>query len=188
MLWLLLIMASSGFLVEGARIARDFPAFERWSPAGYLVAVGMASLGLEGRAIVSIHRALWISHAILVLASFVVVPLTLLKHIVLGAYSVMFPGGRPGLIHEPEAPVTGPVDLAHFRRIDWLQADACLTCGRCTEACPAAAAGKPLSPRAVVLGLREHLERADVPLARQVVDDALWCSRRSSRSAAAAWR
>src|SRR6185503_5585652 len=58
--------------------------------------------------------------------------------------------------------------------IDLVQADACLSCGLCTQACPAHAAGKPLSPRGVVLGLREHLNDPQVPLTRLVADDALW--------------
>jgi Fe-S oxidoreductase len=47
---------------------------------------------------------------------------------------------------------------ASVRDLDWndlLHADACTTCGRCNTACPAAAAGKPLQPREIVLGIRE---------------------------------
>jgi Fe-S oxidoreductase len=74
----------------------------------------------------------------------------------------------------PSAPVAGGADLPQFRRVDLAQADACLTCGLCTEVCPAEAAGKPLSPRAVVLGLRAHLDRPEVALHHQVPDGALW--------------
>ncbi len=37
-----------------------------------------------------------------------------------------------------------------------LQLDACTKCGRCHEACPANATGRPLSPRDVMLELREQ--------------------------------
>jgi Fe-S oxidoreductase len=174
MLWLLLAVAVTGFLVEGARIARDFPPFEVWSPVGYLTALGLARLGVNGDSVLLPHLALWALHAALVIVVFVLVPVTLLKHVLLGAYSVARPAGRPGLLHPPAEPVTAAVDLSHFRALDLVQADACLTCGLCTQACPAAAAGKTLSPRGVVLGLRAHLDQPAVPLTRQVADDALW--------------
>jgi Fe-S oxidoreductase len=173
-LWLLMQITISGFLVEGARIAWRFPSFERWSPVGYLAALGMAAAGLEGDAVRPWHLGLWVFHAGAVIGFFVLIPVTLLKHIVLGAYSVARPAGRPGLLHEPSAAVTAAVDLPQFRRVDLIQADACLTCGLCTQVCPAHSAGKPLSPRAVVLGLREHLDHPGVALTRQIDDDSLW--------------
>jgi Fe-S oxidoreductase len=39
-----------------------------------------------------------------------------------------------------------------------LQLDACTKCGKCHEACPATASGYPLSPRDLVLDLREQAE------------------------------
>ena len=39
-----------------------------------------------------------------------------------------------------------------------LQLDACTKCGKCHEACPAAASGYPLSPRDLILDLREQAE------------------------------
>jgi len=39
-----------------------------------------------------------------------------------------------------------------------LQLDACTKCGKCTDACPAAVSGYPLSPRDLVLDLREQAE------------------------------
>ena len=42
-----------------------------------------------------------------------------------------------------------------------LQLDACTKCGRCHEACPANATGRPLSPRDVILELREQPHPAD---------------------------
>jgi len=173
-LWLLLAIAVSGFLLEAARIARDFPPFEVWSTVGWVLALGFDILGITGDRAVALHRWLWLFHAALVIAFFVLIPVTLLRHIVAGAYSVARLAGRPGLLHEPPTPVLGEVALSQFRAIDWLQADACLTCGRCTQVCPAEAAGKPLSPRSVVLGLREHLDHPGVPLTQQVADDALW--------------
>lgn len=174
MLWGMMILAVSGFFVEAARIARDFPPFERWTWVGYGLASLMASAGLQGQDVVPLHRVLWISHAALAIGFFVIIPITLLKHIFLASYSVMRPAGKTGALASPVTPVTAAVDLEQFRQVDLIQADACLTCGRCAEVCPAEAAGKPLSPRQVVLGLREHLDSPATPLDLQVKDDALW--------------
>src|SRR5262249_35986375 len=151
-LWIMLAIAVTGFLVEAARIAVDFPDFEKWSPVGYLSAEALAALSLSGSSAPRLHLVFWIGHAGLVVVFFVLIPVTLLKHICRGAYSVMRPAGGRGWLHEPAEPIPAAVDLPQFRRIDLLQADACLTCGRCTEVCPAQAAGKPLDPRSMVLG------------------------------------
>ncbi|MSU69342.1 MAG: 4Fe-4S dicluster domain-containing protein [Opitutaceae bacterium] len=174
LLWGMLALSLTGFLVSAARIAVNFPLFERWSFVGYALAKGMAAAGLQGPTVVLLHRALWISHAALAIGFFIIVPLSLLKHLFLASYSVMRPEGRPGRMTAPPEPVTSAVDLPHFRKIDLIHADACLTCGRCTEVCPAGTAGKPLDPRSIVLGLRQHLDHPEEPLATQVPDDALW--------------
>ena len=55
---------------------------------------------------------------------------------------------------------------AGLRRIEdlsWkqlLELDSCTKCGRCHEACPARSSGTPLSPRDLVLALREHADSA----------------------------
>ena len=46
--------------------------------------------------------------------------------------------------------------LADFSAVHLLQLDACTKCGKCHEACPANAVGRPLSPRDVILELREQ--------------------------------
>lgn len=173
-LWLLLVIGLTGFLIEAARIAWTFPPFERWSPVGYVLALILAGLGITSEAALPVHLTLWIAHAGLVIAFFVLIPITFLKHLFLGAYSVMRPAGTPGLVHEPATTITSAVDLAQFRCLDLLQADACLTCGWCTAVCPAHAAGKPLNPRSIVLGLRDHLDHAHIPLTQQISDNALW--------------
>jgi Fe-S oxidoreductase len=50
--------------------------------------------------------------------------------------------------------------LADFSPLHLLQLDACTKCGKCHEACPANATGLPLSPRDVILELREQSNSA----------------------------
>jgi len=51
-------------------------------------------------------------------------------------------------------------DLAPKARLDLF---ACTECGRCTARCPAALTGKALSPKAVIVALRDHLRTRPVP-------------------------
>ncbi len=174
LLWLLLVLSVSGFLVEGTRIARDMPAFERWSPVGYAFSWIFVALDIDGQLVLPMHLGLWICHGILAIVFFVIVPVTLLRHIILAAWNVARSDDKLGVLPEPVRPVTAGVGLADFRRVDLVEADACLTCGRCTAVCPAQAAGKPLDPRRVVLGLREYLDHPESDFASHVAADALW--------------
>jgi Fe-S oxidoreductase len=47
-----------------------------------------------------------------------------------------------------------------------LDLDTCTECGRCTEVCPAFRAGKPLSPRKVVMDLRDYVQSRRGPILR----------------------
>lgn len=57
--------------------------------------------------------------------------------------------------HELEEP-PGYQTISDLSALHLLQVDACTKCGKCHEACPARATGRPLSPRDVVLELREQ--------------------------------
>ena len=50
--------------------------------------------------------------------------------------------------------------LGDFSPLHLLQLDACTKCGKCHEVCPARATGRPLSPRDLVLELREQSNAA----------------------------
>src|SRR5260370_11086379 len=85
----------------------------------------------------------------------------------------------------------GAAKITDFRWTQLLNVDACTKCGRCHEACPARAVGAPLSPRDVILSLREFaqatLESGVVPAAAeldihgkapgQVAMETLWSCR-----------
>jgi Fe-S oxidoreductase len=66
-------------------------------------------------------------------------------------------------------------DLADFSWKQLLDLDACTKCGRCHAACPAVASGAPLSPRDLILDLRQQADAAWAVLAP-------WSERRSDRA------
>jgi len=179
MSWLLAAIGLTGFVLEGARIARDFPPFERWSLVGYGVALGLNAIGVAGESAATLHRLTWGLHAALCVVFFALVPWKFFSHATYGLASWATRRRRP---LAELAPVTldvshppGAVSATDFFRKDLLQADACTTCGRCNDACPANAAGKPLRPRDIVLGLRAALDSdPSAPLEAWIADDSLW--------------
>lgn len=181
LVWLLLVIGITGFLLEAARIAHDLPAFERWSVVGYGLALGFHGLGVQGDVALNWHRVLWATHAVFCVAFFALLPWKFFAHMLLGSVSwATRRTGPPGKLRMPDLAhqVPGAVRVGDLPWIDLLQADACTTCGRCNSVCPAHAAGKPLRPRDVVLGLRAAFEMPSAQnggyLSTTIADAMLW--------------
>lgn len=104
----------------------------------------------------------WIHNAV-VLGFLVYIPYS--KHIhVLGALPNLFFRQKrvigaiePLDLEDEEAETFGVTNITEFSRKDLLDLFACTECGRCQEACPAYATGKPLSPKKVILDLKDYL-------------------------------
>lgn len=201
MVWLLLIIGGSGFLLEGARIAIDRPGFERWSVVGYSIAIVINEAGVSGESAESLHRWIWGFHAAVCVAFFALLPWGFFSHMVYSPISWVLRRQRPiSMLRSIELPLSAAVSaeqpglsiaiqdvnggdsrfgpgatrLEQLAWIDLLHADACTTCGRCNEVCPAQAAGKPLRPREIVLGIRESMNLSEPDLSKIIDDDAIW--------------
>ncbi|QSB14753.1 (Fe-S)-binding protein [Natronosporangium hydrolyticum] len=76
----------------------------------------------------------------------------------LGALKPMTTGGEP-IDFETADPETDQFGVAEVEQFSWkglLDFTTCTECGRCQDQCPAWHTGKPLSPKLVVLSLRDH--------------------------------
>lgn len=175
---LLLVIGVTGFLLEAARIAVDFPAHEWCSVVGYPLALGLRCAGLTGPAAEACQQFLWGLHAAVCVAFFALLPWGFFSHMAYGLASVAMRTERPwtGLPVLPLESIASPGvnTWTDFTLHDLLQADACTTCGRCNQVCPAASAGKPLRPRAVVLELRRNHSEHTPAERLQLSDDVLW--------------
>ncbi len=70
--------------------------------------------------------------------------------------------------------VYGVAEIQHFTWKDVLDMYSCTECGRCTDNCPAAKTGKPLSPKKLLIDLRDHLyARKDEILSGKMESKAL---------------
>jgi Fe-S oxidoreductase len=167
-LWVLAIIfliTLTGFLIEGWRIAAAADPWGKWSPVGYLVAQA-SSACMNPSALTTAHEITWWLHAIMVFGFIAWAPYTKMLHVVTGPLNIytarLEPGGgslKPvdfDKLAESGEPM-GVKSLAGFTWKDLLDFDACTECGRCTSVCPAHAVGKSLSPRDIILDLRNFM-------------------------------
>ncbi|MBZ0122551.1 MAG: 4Fe-4S dicluster domain-containing protein, partial [Roseovarius sp.] len=183
----LLLIELSGFTQEGVRLLMDRPEWAAWSPVGLAVANTFAALGMSEETAAAIRGANWWMHGVLALAFTAAIPWYKAKHILAVMGSLATRSDRPlaRLPREPEDKESaGIARISDFSWKDMLNFDACTKCGRCHEACPARAAGFPLSPRDLILDLRLCNDKAQgraqegVDLIGDVIDpETLWSCR-----------
>lgn len=158
---LLLVIAGSGYLLEGVRIAMDSPGYDSYSPMGWVVAQGYDGLGLSNGAMTATRHSIWWFHGLLAIAFVSAIPYTKAQHMLTSYTSLVLKDRLAGkrlraIPPERTQEPAGYGKLADFSGVHLLQLDACTKCGKCHEACPANAMGRPLSPRDVILELREQ--------------------------------
>ncbi len=159
----LLLIGVTGYLIEALRIIRENTPHPELSFAGYGVSKVFEAFGANQSNVDGMHLSLWWIHAIMVFGIIAVLPQTRLLHLVAGMVNLVTTTkqlGRLEPISMDEVEETGRVGaetIQDFTRGQLLSLDACVSCGRCQDVCPAFEAGKPLSPRDVVQDLRGHL-------------------------------
>jgi Fe-S oxidoreductase len=162
-LGLLFFLALTGFLLEAFRIAELDPDFEAWSPFGWLAGQGFRELGLDGAAAGDARFVQWWVHGVVALAFVAAIPFTKAVHMLTSPANVALRNDRAGnrLLPLPENAKPEEVGYGHITDLSWkhlVNLDACTKCGKCHAACPATNSGYPLSPRDLVLDLREYAE------------------------------
>ena len=163
-LWTLVIIGITGFLLSGARLVwlQHEPAVwdtRWWAPVGALIAEMLRSFDLKPAGGEELRMILWWMHGLFALTFIALIPYTKAKHM-LTAVASWLVHDRAALVHLPlgnlDEDRIGYNELGDLSSRYLLQADACTKCGRCHEACPARAANYPLSPRDLILTVRER--------------------------------
>jgi len=155
-MWLLVLIGISGFVIEGARIAADRPAWEMWSPVGVAFANMIDMTGVSAN---NVHMYTWWGHAVMVMFFIAYIPYSKAMHMLIDYANLMFKDDMaakklPRVSEERQEVAMGYQKIEDFTWKELLDFDACTKCGRCHVSCPAQNAGTPLSPRDVILDLR----------------------------------
>ncbi len=166
-LWSFILIGITGFILEATRLvwlsdSANVWDYRFWSPVGATLAHIMQALGLTADGAGSFRPVLWWFHGLLSLTFIACIPYTKIKHIFTAAASLMFKDPLAGrrLPRVPDDQKTaGYKNITDLTWKNLLHLDACTKCGRCQEACPANAVGAPLSPRDVILSLREFANK-----------------------------
>jgi Fe-S oxidoreductase/nitrate reductase gamma subunit len=183
--WLLAVLLSlglTGFLVEALRMhyTQVQPPIAHWSTVGWLIDTTFLN-GIDVGSARSMHLAAWWLHAILVAAFIATIPVNRFLHVITGPLNIAARPKRPMGTLVPltmeeveQTGRTGVHAIADFNRQQLLSLDSCMECGRCEDACPATATGKPLSPKAVVIDLRNLMSSDGENVHRTIHDETLW--------------
>ena len=165
------LLIIQGFCVEGLRIhhgevSGNPDKWAAYSPIGLLFSKFFWGLSIE--ATKTLHYGIWWFHTVTVFVALALAPYSKFLHIISSSINLFFrrsskPAGAlpfPGDIEKMvEAGDEFSIGLGSIKDYSWkqlLDLEACTSCGRCQDACPAYRTGKPLSPKWVILDTRNH--------------------------------
>ncbi len=175
----MLVILVSGFLAAGARLhILDTPSIAWSSPIGSLFAGVAPASPLFMQMMIRLHF-------FAVLFFIAAIPYTFMRHALASPLNVFYRRHSSTTALRSldiEGSDIGARTVKDFSWKQLLDADACVSCGRCTENCPATISGKPLSPKKVMRQIGEQMKAArngDGPqlLEQAIGADEMWaCS------------
>lgn len=81
--------------------------------------------------------------------------------------------GEPEMDMDAELPEFGAKDVTGLSWLDTLGAYSCTECGRCTSVCPANSTGKKLSPRKIMMDIRDRADEIHAKIAGNDIECAI---------------
>lgn len=187
-LTLIIVVVITGYFIEGFRLIiatpegleqAEFyahPEWAIWSFGGYVIASLFSGLS-EGTRLLWYNIIYWF-HTILAFGAiyYVCLSFSKLTHIIVSPINVFFKTSRPkGALSPINLEATEFFGVGKVENFTWkqiLDLDACTSCGRCQDRCPAYLSGKPLSPKKIVQDLKNHwLDQSKVLLGKKGSND-----------------
>jgi Fe-S oxidoreductase len=171
--WVILVVLLCGLLIRGFKAADGDLPFPAWAaPVSHALGdllpasgVAVTSIGLV-KIVVSMIWVITVATNVTMgvawhrFAAFVNIYFkrTAARRPALGGLRPMMSAGKP-LDFEEADPERDQFGVAAVEQFTWkglLDFTTCTECGRCQSQCPAWNTGKPLSPKLLILGLRDH--------------------------------
>ncbi len=168
---LLFLLGLTGYFLEAGRISVNPQPWDHYSWVGFGLAKILPTLTPDG------YRVIWWFHMVWVWGFFALLPQMRLKHIVAATLTAAgTPEKAMGQLFPAHVNASGDLGAnvaQDYSRWHLMSLDACMSCGRCTEVCPAYNAGKDLNPKQVVQDIHRTLTIGDGVAAR-VSEESLW--------------
>ncbi|CAB3745598.1 putative iron-sulfur-binding oxidoreductase FadF [Paraburkholderia sediminicola] len=131
-----------------------------WRPLCNAIAVALKSVGVGPEMAAQAEIVFFWIHVLCVLSFLVYIPGSKHRHIFTAIPNIYFRNLEPkGLMRVPP-PDRGQVGVSKIEQLAWkdmLDLHSCTECGRCQSVCPAFASGQPLSPKTLIMDMRDHL-------------------------------
>jgi Fe-S oxidoreductase len=164
------------YLMEGFKYA----AFEiEPSPLlGGVLASFLTSNGISSATLLATYTAIWWLNYVILLGALVYTPYSEHLHPLFSPANIFFKSLGPKMAIEPIPPEEQEQEsfgVSKIQEFAWKQLNdllACTWCGRCHVNCPAQLSGKSLSPRELILNLKEHLLEEGPGLLAGKADDS----------------
>jgi len=161
-IYLLILLIVGGMLLETSfAIVAGTIRSEAWRPLSRWIARGLVAGGLSANGATVAGQAMYWLHICAILAFLIYIPGSKHRHMFLAVPNIYFRSLAPkGQLQ----PVSAQPKSRPFHPLSWkdvLDGYSCTECGRCQAACPAYAAGQPLSPKSLIMDLRDYVIEAE---------------------------
>jgi Fe-S oxidoreductase len=134
---------------------------DSWPPLGTALASTLVNAGISRDSLSVVYKSLWWFNYILLLGAVIYAPRSKHLHPLFSFSNMAFknlnPRGALKTVDIKKKEAWGVSQIQDFSWKQLLDGYACTWCGRCHTVCPAQLSGKSLSPRELILGMKEHL-------------------------------
>jgi Fe-S oxidoreductase len=142
-----------------------FDPSTNWRPVSQVVSAIFSAVGVNTGNADFVHHLFLFANVAVVLAFLSYLPTSKHQHIYLAIENIFFrnlkPIGALSKLDIENAEHFGASRIEHFSWKHLLDTYTCTECGRCQDQCPAYLTDKPLSPKMLIMDMRDHLhERA----------------------------
>lgn len=177
---MLILLVVLGYVLEGLRIlGNNMPIGEAsWSPVGWFLAKVFGAFKLSDSTLALLYRGTWFVHMVNTMAFVVSLGWSKFSHIILLPIAALITPQRRGAVLMPmdfedeNAETFGLGKFSELTMKNKWDLLTCVECGRCTQVCPAKAAGKPLDPKKIITKARDF--SFDLTKIKNEKDGELW--------------